>query len=108
MLDRPYKRVFMRPVLPDYTRTMTVSKQKSAETPVQVLRQLASNLSNNATWDDVIRKVTDRRIAAAETEAAKCETDNARFRLAKKAGGVSFFVALTGLIAMDLIFHHKV
>jgi len=82
---------------------MTTSTENRPKSPAEAVQYVAKYLRTKATWEDVINKITDKRISDAERKAKTLSPDNKQFKVAKKLGGIGFFVVIFGLIILSVM-----
>lgn len=66
------------------------------------VRQISKSLKGDATWDDVVRKLTDERLSDAKIAAKNLEPRNDQRKLVEILGAVIVLVVLAACIAFAL------
>jgi len=84
---------------------MASSTKKRPESPAEAVQDVAKYLRTNATWEDVINKITRKKTIHALKKANQLSPDSKQYNIAKKLGRIGFSVVIFSLILLSIIVH---
>ena len=81
---------------------MASSTKRGSQTPLLAVRQVARSLKKDATWDDVVRKLADKRLSDAAIAATNLEPRNGQRKLVERFGTAVALAVLAACSAFAL------
>lgn len=81
---------------------MASSTKRESQTPLLAVGQVAKSLKEDATWDDVVRKLADKRLSDAEIVARNIESPNDQRKLVERFGTSMAIIVLAVCIVFAL------